>query len=151
MKKSILVLLLSTLLFGESFSKHSLIGVWEISSLKLNGTVVFGKDYSIQRGSSFEVAFKPNSKAKNLTTGTLYQYELKNGLLKIYQIRERNGYLYKDRRYDLFKIIGNYEGCYRVKIIKKGIPGFYFRKGYKWCKIGNYPIQTTRSEDRFDF
>ena len=156
MYKFILIVLLSfsSLLQAQSFSKNSILGVWEVSSKKLNGFTTFGKEFSATRGESYILIFNNQGLVKNKTTGSIYNYEIINHQLKIYQTKTyKYNYKKKDKKhYDLWAITGDYENCSVAKIVKKRITG-YFRKGkssYKWCKIQDYPQPTIKSED-FNF
>jgi len=154
MKTIILSLILSftTLLQAQSFSKNNILGVWEVSSKKLNGFTSFGKEFSKNRGEAYTLIFNKKGLVKNATTGTIYNYEIINGNLKIYQIKTyKYNYKKKDKNhYDLWAITGSYENCSIAKIVKKKLTGYYRKEGYKFCKIQNYPQPTFKSED-FNF
>ena len=140
--KIIYIILIAVTLNGQAFSKNNILGVWEVSSLKANGFTVFGSDFSRKRGEVYTLVFNKYSKVKNQTTNTIYNYEIVNGKLKIYKNKKYkySNYEVKDKRhYDLFKIDSLYKNCYKVKIIKKKIPGYYRKNGYKWCKVQEYP------------
>jgi len=151
MKTIILSLILSftTLLQAQSFSKNNILGVWEVSSKKLNGFTSFGKEFSKNRGESYTLIFNKKGLVKNATTGTIYNYEILNGNLKIYQTKiYKNNYKIKDKKhYDLWAITGSFENCSVAKIMKKKLTGYYRKDGYKFCKIQNYPQPTFKSED----
>jgi len=155
MKNLILVILLSytTLLQAQSFSKHNILGVWEVSSKKLNGFTTFGKDFSKNRGEAYTLIFNKKGLVKNATTGTIYNYEIINGNLKIYQTKTyKNNYKIKDKRhYDLWAMGGSFENCNVAKIIKKKMIGYHHKDGYKWCKIEDYPQPTFRSSEDYNF
>ena len=154
MKKAFVCVLLlwQTVGFAGEFTKSGLVGVWEVSSKDPNGFVTFGKDFTTRRGESFTLVFNRRGKVKNATTGTLYDYEVVNGKLKIYQTKSyRDGYRIKDKRhYDLWAMDGLYEGCSVAKVVKKKMVGFYDEEGYKWCKIQDAPRPTVESYD-YDF
>ena len=86
MKTIILSLILSftSLLQAQSFSKHNILGVWEVSSKNLNGFTTFGKDFSKTRGEAYTLVFNKKGLVKNKTTGSIYNYEIINHQLKIY-------------------------------------------------------------------
>ena len=157
MKKIILaILLLSTinLLQAKNLTKNYILGVWEISSIKENNFTSFGVDFSTQRGLAYTLIFNRKNRVKNTTTGTVYEYELINGNLKIYQSKTyKNNYKIKyKKRYDLLSVAGEFEGCLKVKIITKKLKGYYHKDGYKFCKIENQPIPTyTTSKKDYDF
>jgi hypothetical protein len=91
---------------------------------------------------------------KVLNTGDIYNYEVQNGLLKIYETKVyRNNYKVKNKyRYDLFNIVGDYEGCKEVKVMKKKIPGYTSRYNFKMCKITNLPQPTyNQSIEDYEF
>ena len=144
MKLLISLFLLFASLQAQNFTKQSLLGEWELSSIKLNSTVAFGKYLGKQRGETLQLLFNPQGLMKVLTTGDVYNYEVIQGQLKIYETKVyKNNYKVKQKnRYDLFKIVGNAEGCQEVKITKKKIPGYKSRNNLKMCKISNYPQPT---------
>ena len=142
------------LLQAQSFTKNYLLGTFEISSLKLNGFTVFGKDFSTKRGEVYTLVFNKKGLVKNATTGTIYNYEIIEGNLQIYQtMTYSNNYKIKQKqKYDLYTISEDFESCLKVKITTKKIPGFFQKNGYKFCKIESYPIPTyTTSKKDYDF
>ncbi len=151
MKNLILVILLSftTLLQSQSFSKNNILGVWEVSSKKMQGFTSFGKEFSTTRGQSYILIFNKHGFVKNKTTGSIYNYEIINGKLKIYQTKTyKYNHKIKDKKhYDLWAITGDFENCSVAKIVKKNLTGFYHKDGYKFCKIQDYPQPIFRSED----
>ena len=156
MKNLILMILLSitTLLQAQSFSKNNILGTWEVSSIKENSFTSFGVDFSTQRGLAYTLIFNKKNRVKNTTTGTIYEYEIINGNLKIYQSKTyKNGYKIKyKKRYDLLSVVGEFEGCLKVKIITKKLKGYYRKDGYKFCKTENQPIPTyTTSKKDYNF
>ena len=138
------MLLILASLQAQSFSKQTLLGSWELSSVKLNSTVAFGKYLGKQRGEVLKLLFNPQGRVKVLSTGDIYNYEVENGQLKIYETKVyRNNYKIKNKyRYDLFKIVRNFESCKEVKVAKKKIPGYTSRYNLKMCKISNLPQPT---------
>ena len=155
MKNSILLILLLTsgLLHAQSFSKNNILGVWEVSSKKLNGFTSFGKDFSRNRGEAYTLIFNRSGLVKNKTTGTIYNYEVLRGQLKIYQTKTyRNNYKVKDKKhYDLWAMAGTFENCNVAKIVKKKITGYHRKDGYKWCKTENFPQPTINSSENYKF
>ena len=151
MKTIILSLLLSftTILQAQSFSKNNILGVWEVSSKKMQGFTSFGKEFSTTRGQSYILIFNKHGFVKNKTTGSIYNYKIINGKLKIYQTKiYKNNYKIKDKKhYDLWAMSGSFENCSVAKIMKKKLTGYYHKDGYKFCKIQNYPQPTFRSEN----
>jgi len=151
MKIIILSLILSftSLLQAQSFSKNNILGVWEVSSKKMQGFTSFGKEFSTTRGQSYILIFNKHGFVKNKTTGSIYNYEIINGKLKIYQTKiYKNNYKIKDKKhYDLWAMSGCFENCSVAKIVKKKLTGYYRKDGYKFCKIQNYPQPTFRSEE----
>ena len=151
MKNLILVILLSftTLLQAQSFSKNNILGVWEVSSKKMHGFTSFGKEFSTTRGQSYILIFNKHGFVKNKTTGSIYNYEIINGKLKIYQTKTyKYNHKIKDKKhYDLWAITGDFENCSVAKIVKKNLTGFYHKDGYKFCKIQDYPQPIFMSED----
>ena len=141
MKTILLILLTFVTLQAQSFSKQTLLGSWELSSVKLNATVAFGKYLGRQRGEVLELVFNAQGRVKVISTDDTYNYEVQNGQLKIYETKVyKNNYKVKNKhRYDLFKIVGNFEGCKEVKVVKKKIPGYTSRNNLKMCKISNLP------------
>ena len=154
MKTIILSLILSftTILQAQSFSKNNILGVWEVSSKKMQGFTSFGKEFSTTRGQSYILIFNKQGLVKNKTTGSIYNYEIINHQLKIYQTKIYKYNLKKKdkKHYDLWTITGDYENCSLAKVVKKKLTGYYRKDGYKWCKIQNYPQPTFKSED-FNF
>jgi len=155
MKNFLLLIFLSTatLVHAQSFSKHNILGVWEVSSKKLNGFTSFGKEFSRDRGEVYTLIFNRSGHVKNRTTGTIYNYEIIKGQLKIYQTKVyKNNYTIKDKRhYDLWAMAGSFENCNIAKIVKKKIPGYYRKDGYKWCKTENFPQPTVTSSENYKF
>ncbi len=150
---STLTLLASTSVQAQTYTKDSILGVWEVSSLKLNGSPSFGKEVSQKRGEAYRLLFSKNNKVKNQNTGTIYNYEVLNGELKIYQLSKYgNNYQHKNpNRYDLWKFAGDFENCTKSKVISKKIPGYYRKEGYKWCKVEDYPQITKTTESDYNF
>ncbi|WP_418641034.1 hypothetical protein [Sulfurimonas sp. ST-27] len=136
-----MIILLNGLVYADSYSKKNILGVWEVSSVKPNGFVSFGKEFSKTRGEIYTLSFNKRGEVKNKTTNTVYNYEVVNGNLKIYPTKTyKKNYKIKDKRhYDLWKISKNYENCYQANIVQKKIPGYYRKNGYKWCKVQEYP------------
>jgi len=87
MLKFIILFLLSLALNAQPYTKQSILGVWEVSSLKLNGFTSFGKEFSTNRGEAYTLLFNKRGFVKNQTTNTIYNYEIINGELKIYQTK----------------------------------------------------------------
>ncbi|WP_434636893.1 hypothetical protein MLC35_10275 [Sulfurimonas sp. NW7] len=153
MKKTILLLLVSFSLYAQPYTTKNITGVWEVSSLKLNGFTSFGKEFSKKRGEVYTLIFNKTGEVKNQTTNTIYNYEIVNNQLKIYQTKTyKNNYKIKDKKhYDLWKISGTYENCYKSKIVKKKIPGYYRKEGYKWCKVQEYPQPISTTTPNYNF
>ena len=157
MKTIFLMLLLSisSLLQAQSFTQNNILGVWEVSSLKLNGFTMFGKDNNSKtRGKAYTLVFNKQGLVKNKNTGTIYNYEIiDGGQLKVYQTKTyRNNYKIKDKRhYDLMAMSGTFEGCQVVKVITKRITGHFRKEGYLWCKVQNYPQKIILNTEDYDF
>ena len=120
--KYLLLLLLSLLtLQAQNFSKKDLLGTWELSSAKLNKSVAFINYIGKERNEVLELLFNPQGQMKIVKTGEVYNYEVVQGQLKIYETNVyKNNYIVKRKnRYDLFKIIGSVESCNLVKLMKK--------------------------------
>jgi len=137
MKLLILFTLLYASLFAQEFSKSNILGFWEFSSAKLNHSISFGKYIGQKRGEVLTIAFNPQGRLKVLSTGDVYNYEIINGELKIYEIEQKN-------RYDLIKIVAEVEECYEVQVITKKIPGLKSNTNYKACKIQEFPQPTVQ-------
>jgi len=144
MKFMTIILMAILSLQAQSFSKQRLLGSWEISSAKINKTVAFGNYIGKERNEVLELLFNPQGQMKVVKTGEIYNYEVVGGQLKIYDTKiYGNDYRVKRKnRYDLFKIIGSYEGCKLVKLMKKKIPGYNPKRDLKMCKISNMPQPT---------
>ena len=144
MKQLLLLLLTLVTLQAQNFSKHSLEGSWTLSSAKLNNFVAFGTYIGTQRSEVLELAFNAEGRVKVLPIGDVYNYEVINGQLKIYESKfYTNNYEVKNKnRYDLFKIVGTVDGCQEVKVMKKKIPGYTSRNNLKMCKTANLPQPT---------
>jgi hypothetical protein len=127
--------------------------VWEVSSKTIHGFTTFGKDFSKHRGESYTLIFNKKGLVKNATTGSIYNYEVINGNLKIYQTKTyKNNYKIKDKRhYDLWAMSGSYEGCSLAKIKVKKLTGFYRKEGYRFCKIEDYPQPIFSSSEEYNF
>lgn len=144
MKLLLLTLLAIISLNAQSFSKQKILGTWEVSSAKLNKSIAFGNYIGKKRNEVLTLLFNPQGQMKVVQTGEVYNYETVQGQLKIYETESyRNNYKVKRKnRYDLFKVIGSYEGCNLVKLMKKKIPGYNPKRDLKMCKISNYPQAT---------
>ena len=144
MKLTIILLLAIISIEANSFNKHVLLGSWEVSSAKLNRAVAFGNYIGKERNEVLEILFNPQGLMKVVKTGEVYNYEVVGGQLKIYETKVFRGeYKVKRKnRYDLFKIIGSYEGCQLVKLVEKKIPGYNPKRDLKMCKVSNYPQPT---------
>ncbi|QOY50946.1 hypothetical protein [Candidatus Sulfurimonas baltica] len=145
-----ITLLLFTLisLQAQNFTKENLLGMWEISSAKINKTVAFGNYIGKERNEVLELLFNTQGQMKIVKTAEVYNYEVVQGQLKIYDTKiYRNGYKVKRKnRYDLFKIIGSFEGCDLVKLMEKKIPGYNPKRDLKMCKISGMPQPTYESD-----
>ncbi|MEA3522969.1 MAG: hypothetical protein U9R50_08325 [Campylobacterota bacterium] len=144
MKTIILLLFTLSLLQAQNFTKQNLLGKWELSSAKSNKPVAFGNYIGKERNEVIELLFNPQGQLKIVKTNEIYNYEVVHGQLKIYDTKVyRGNYQVKRKnRYDLFKIIGPYEGCSLVKLMKKKIPGYNPKRDLKMCKVSNYPQPT---------
>ncbi len=132
----------------QAYSTENILGVWEVSSLELNGFTSFGSEFSRKRGEVYTLIFNKQGYVKNQTTQSIYNYEvLKEGTLKIYKTKTyRYGNQVKDKNhYDLWQISGSYENCYQAKVVKKKMTGYYQKEGYKWCKVQDFPKPVTTS------
>ena len=142
----IITLFLFTLftLNAQSFSKQMLLGEWELSSAKLNTAVFFGRYVSKHRNSTLTLLFNKTGFLKVAQIGEVYNYEVVQGQLKIYETKEyKNGYKVRRKsQYDLFKIVGSVDGCLEVKLTKKKIPGYKPNRNLKMCKLSNFPQPT---------
>ena len=154
MRLLVSILMISFTLYGANFSQSNMPGVWEISSAKTNGTFSFGKDIAKQRGDVWELLFNPQGMLKVTNTGSVYNYEIVGGKLKIYETKVyHNGYKIKQKyRYDLFEITRRFEGCYLIKVVTKKIPGLKKKDGMKICKVEQYPqpvVQRSSTDYKF--
>jgi len=144
MKYLLLLITLTSIINAQSFSKQTLLGEWELSSAKLNSAVFFGRYVSKHRNSTLTLLFNKTGFLKVAQTGEVYNYDVVQGELKIYETKEYK-YGYKVRRksqYDLFKIVGRVDGCLEVKLTKKKIPGYKPKRNLKMCKLSNFPQPT---------
>ncbi len=142
-----LLLIFFTLTFtlqANSFTKAKLLGSWELTSAKINHSVSFGTRIGKERNEVLTLLFNKTGRLKVLPDNDVYNYEVINGELKIYDtVVYKNDYRVKRKsRYDLFKIIGTVEGCQLVKVIKKKIPGLKSGTDLKMCKTAEYPTPT---------
>ena len=139
-----IILAITLSLNAQNFTKQNLLGMWELSSAKLNKTVAFGNYIGKERNEVLELLFNPQGQLKVVKTGEVFNYEVIQGQLKIYETEVYgNDYRVKRKhRYDLFKIKGSVEGCKLVKLMKKKIPGYNPKRDLKMCKISNYPQPT---------
>ena len=144
MRFLLISLLLSLSLQAQSFSERTILGVWKIASQKPNGRIWFGKDFGRKKGESWTLVFNREGRLKVEETGTVYNYEIVDGKLKIYMTRvSYNGYIKKRKdQYDLMEITGRFEGCPVVKTTVKNMNGIKKKEGIKMCKIENMPIPT---------
>ncbi|QOY53245.1 hypothetical protein [Candidatus Sulfurimonas baltica] len=154
MKLFISLIFVLVSLQAQNFTKQNLLGSWELSSAKLNQIVSFGKYIGKNRNEVLELLFNPQGLMKVVSTGDVYNYEVVQGQLKIYETKVyRNNYQIKRKsRYDLMKIVGSFEGCEVVKIVEKKIPGYKQKYDLKMCKTSNLPQPTYQSEiSRYKF
>jgi len=144
MKFIVSLLFIFISLQSQNFTKQNLLGTWELSSAKLNKTVVFGNYIGKERNEVLELLFNPHGLLKVVKTGEVYNYEILQGQLKIYETKlYKNGYkVRRKNQYDLFKIIGSVDSCQKVKLLKKKIPGYNPKRDLKMCKISEYPRPT---------
>ena len=144
MRFLLMSLLLTLSLHAQSFSQHSILGVWKISSQSANGFISFGKDIGTQRREAWTLIFNREGRLKVQETGSVYNYEIVGGKLKIYMTRVGyNGYITKRKsQYDLMQITGRFEGCPVVTTTVKKITGIKKKKGIKMCKIEEMPRPT---------
>jgi len=144
MKLIIFLIVLHLSLNAQNFTKQKLLGSWEVSSAKINKSIAFGNYIGNESNEVLELLFNPQGQMKIVKTAEVYNYEVVQGKLRIYDTKVyRNNYKVKRRnRYDLFKIIGSFEGCKLVKLLKKKIPGYNPKRDLKMCKISNYPQAT---------
>jgi len=154
MKNLIFTILISAInLNAQVFTKDNILGVWEVSSIKPHGFTSFGKEFSKNRSEAYTLLFNRHGFVKNKTTNTIYNYELINNQLFIYQTKTyRNNYQVKNKkRFDLWQISGTFENCYKAKIKTKRIGGYYNKKGYRWCKIQEIAKPIIYSKEDFNF
>ena len=125
-------------------------GTWEVTSSKLNRSVGFGNLYKSERNGVITLLFNSTGLLKIVDTGEVYNYEVIKGELKIYDTKVyKNNYKVKRKnRYDLFKIVGNVEGCKQVKVVEKKIPGYKSKYDLKMCKTEEYPRATYQRDIR---
>lgn len=144
MKFIVLVLITLVSLNAQSFSKQGLLGTWEISTAKPNKPIAFGNYIGKKRNEALTLLFNPQGQMKVVETGEVYNFETVQGQLKIYdtKIYKNNYQIKRKNRYDLFKVIGSYEGCHLAKLMAKKIPGYNPKRDLKMCKISNYPQAT---------
>lgn len=136
MKLVLFLLLFIQIVQAQTLSKHKLLGSWELSSMKENSFVVFGTYIGTTRGESIKLVFQRNNKVKVFPSGDVYEYELQNSQLKIYQLRKAyNNKLKKTHHYDLFSLQNMHNGCYSLKILKKKIVGYNPHKKLKMCEF----------------
>ncbi|MDF1879247.1 hypothetical protein JHD46_06295 [Sulfurimonas sp. SAG-AH-194-C20] len=148
MKFILTLLLIFASLQAQNFTKQNLLGSWELSSAKLNKTVAFGNYLGKERNEVIKLLFNPQGLLKVVKTGEVYNYIVVQGQLKIYETKVyKNGYkVRRENQYDLFKIIGSVEGCQKVKLVQKKIPGYNPKRDLKMCKTSSYP-RATYQED----
>ena len=144
MKLLITTLLLTLSLNAQSFSQRSIEGIWEISSVRSNGFINFGKDIGKDRREHWTLIFNREGRLKVVERDRIYNYEIVGGKLKIYETRiGYNGWVTKRKnQYDLMQISGRFEGCYVVKTTVKKITGMKKKEGFKMCKIEDAPKPT---------
>ena len=90
MRLLVIILLTLTALQAQSFSKQKLLGSWELSSVKLNSFISFGKYIGKQRGEVLKLVFNQQGRVKVINTGDIYNYEILNGDLKIYETKNKS-------------------------------------------------------------
>ena len=130
-----LLLALSLILSADNFGDMK--GTWKVSSLEYGKSVTFGKDRNRERGGSIIVSF--NREQALVDNGRNYFYRVYLGMLQITD-KEINFERDRHNRIDTLKIMGTLRGgCKQVKYMKKGLGGSYYKKGYRMCKIENYP------------
>jgi len=139
-----ITLLLTLSLQAQNFSQRTILGIWQISSVNANGFIYFGKDLGHERREVWTLIFNRGGLLKVENTGTIYNYEIVGGKLKIYMTRVGyNGYISKRKnQYDLMEITDRFEGCHLVKTTIKKINGVKRKEGFKMCKIEDMPTPT---------
>jgi len=144
MRLLLIALFLTLTLQAESFSSRTILGVWQISSLSPNGFIYFGKDIGKERRESWTLMFNREGRLKVQETGSIYNYEVVSGKLKIYMTRVGyNGHISKRKnQYDLMEITSHFEGCPLVKVKIKKITGVKRKEGFKMCKVEEMPTPT---------
>lgn len=154
MKYLLLTFFIFFSLDAQSFSEDTLQGRWELSSAQANKSVAFINYIGQERNEVLELLFNKRGQMKILKTDEVYNYEIKQGKLKVYETKVyKNNYIVKQKhRYDLFQIIGSIDGCKLVRLEKKKIPGYNPKRDLKMCKIANYPkVIYQDDKTRYDF
>jgi len=154
MKILLMALLFSISVYAQSFSERTILGVWEISSVKTNGFISFGTEIGKERREVWTLMFNRHGRLKVQETGKVYNFEVIGGKLKIYETKVyKNGYKIKRKnRYDLMQITGRLEGCYVVKTTVKKLTGIKKKEGFKMCKVEEMPTPTyQRSIEDYKF
>ena len=154
MKKLIFIILISVIsLNAQVFTKGNILGVWKVSSIKPQGFTSFGKEFSKNRSETYTLLFNRQGFVKNKTTNTIYNYDIINNQLRIYQTKTyRNNYQIKNKkRFDLWQISDTFENCYKAEIKTKKLGGYYNKQGYKWCKIQGLPKPIIYLKEDFNF
>jgi len=136
--------ILSLSAYGITFKEIT--GTWTITSLKQDKSVTFAKDRNRDRGGSLTLEFNRAGKVRVNESSNIYFFELENGLLKI-TVEHQNFVLDRKNRIDILNFTGKLDNnCYKVKYENKGLGGMYYKKGYRMCKIEDYPkpVQITQ-------
>ena len=148
--------LLFVILFSLSLSARSshlptvdfynIPGTWIITSLKVDKSVTFAKSRNRTRGGKLTLEFNREYKVRVNETNVVFFYRVNNNNVIITD-KYKNFTLNRKHRFDEIEIIGGLrEGCLHVKYVKKGLGGSTNNKGYRMCKIEDFPAPTTVRE-----
>jgi len=139
MKKIILLLALTLSLFARGSEFNDITGEWVLKSINGYSTVQFGLVSSKGRGSELTLRFSPNESVFVVNHDTRYYYKIKNGNLHL--TTEEKSHKQNNRTWKVDIITGfmSKNGCVVIKYQKKGMGGYYKKKGYLMCKRVNYP------------
>jgi len=146
MKKIILLLLMSNFLLGKNFDFTQIFGTWSLEANNLSKSV-FIKSYS-DRGEQLKLFFDMDGTVTSINDNKKYFFDIKNDLLYISDKKRylRNALNFNKKYHvDIIKIQKSKNHmCFDFYYKSKNITGYYSKKGYKFCKILNYPIIVDR-------
>lgn len=146
----ILLILSLFISFGFGFDYSDMQGEWKVESYKRNGFVSFANIIGKKRNATLTLLFNKSGKLKILETNEVFDYEIINGSLKIYELKTfRDNYIKRmDHKYSLLSF-SKEQNFYKVKTLKNKISGYTPGYSLKFTKINDIPTPVV--QNRYDY